>query len=695
MKNSKSYKIITVILAVLFALSIFFAFSSAKSVKADTSFSPDTYFGGDNLSFENDNLVKKITPTSDTLTFKNSVAINDFEIKASAITDVKKITITVKTNSFFHPTSPAGVGVYNEEDSENKTEIENVIVLDIENGKFSLNNVEKESISDFTSVKLSVDNNNVLSATVDEVKATNTDGYYTVYGRDKVKATISFKFELASGKSVGYYKLFYVDQGVNVTEHPYRQTFELKDGGNGFNVIALERVSLGESVIKNENDGLNSIKLNSIKVIEGRETTFSFSALSLLGTTHNYKIGETAEFNGVKRVWKENDDNPNIMSVYGEDGGTLTMKINNGSAVIETYKVTVVKKENDKIAPSYKKLDDIKSAIKAVGKSLNNSLEKDYVVNGENVKKYVRLGSSITVPNMQSLINEDLFAAYNSLSHVTYYKTPTSSTGSTTASSITLSGEGDYQYYTLFKDENGNILDKEIVEKALSFGVSNDLQATEIDDVKVRLVNFAENINIVEIDKDGNDTVDEIVPIFYFSVLDNAPLFVESITEQADGYIGVEYTATAFNIVDSNISSSNISDPVYKLFYNKNVNASADDDGWVEIPAKSSVVETYDENGFDYDDIKSFNYDGKLTFTPIKGAYKISCQITSTRSDRTEKAFTSVIKVSEKPAKVKPATHWLRNNAWSVTFLSVGVLCLAGIVVLLFTKPKEVAEDDE
>ena len=49
----------------------------------------------------------------------------------------------------------------------------------------------------------------------------------------------------------------------------------------------------------------------------------------------------------------------------------------------------------------------------------------------------------------------------------------------------------------------------------------------------------------------------------------------------------------------------------------------------------------------------------------------------------------ALIRIKEEGKVVVPDDHWLENNAWSVVFLSIGSLCLIGIVVLLFIKPKD------
>ena len=63
------------------------------------------------------------------------------------------------------------------------------------------------------------------------------------------------------------------------------------------------------------------------------------------------------------------------------------------------------------------------------------------------------------------------------------------------------------------------------------------------------------------------------------------------------------------------------------------------------------------------------------------------------KSVRFDSAST-VIRVYGEKTEVKVDTHWLQNNIWSVIFLSIGTLALIGIIVLLFVKPKEVAETD-
>ena len=115
----------------------------------------------------------------------------------------------------------------------------------------------------------------------------------------------------------------------------------------------------------------------------------------------------------------------------------------------------------------------------------------------------------------------------------------------------------------------------------------------------------------------------------------------------------------------------------------------------VAIPKASNITDTeYEQDGYDYDDIQAINYNGELTFTPDKiGSYKIVCMATSKVTAR-DAVGSSIIRIESAPKVVKVDNHWLQNNVWSVVFLSIGTLCLIGIVVLLCIKPKEETDED-
>ena len=123
----------------------------------------------------------------------------------------------------------------------------------------------------------------------------------------------------------------------------------------------------------------------------------------------------------------------------------------------------------------------------------------------------------------------------------------------------------------------------------------------------------------------------------------------------------------------------------YKLYYNSNVNANEGDEGWREVVKKKDATTDAD---------KAIAYDGTLTFNPTEiGSYMIKCTATSEVSSRHDEDLT-IIRVKSEPKVVEVPSTWLKDNVWSVVFLSVGTLCLIGIVVLLFIKPKEETDND-
>ena len=170
--------------------------------------------------------------------------------------------------------------------------------------------------------------------------------------------------------------------------------------------------------------------------------------------------------------------------------------------------------------------------------------------------------------------------------------------------------------------------------------------------------------------------------VFTFAIDDDAPISVEVPETQGAGYLNTKYVASGFEI----LSGSNVT---YTLYYNEKADATKDAEGWEEVSSENDY--------FTESEIESIGYDGTYTFTPIKiGSYKIKCEVSSGTSSSARYAEgETVISVKEEPSVVKPDNHWLKNNLWSVIFLSVGTLSLIGIIILLFIKPKEEVETDE
>ena len=180
--------------------------------------------------------------------------------------------------------------------------------------------------------------------------------------------------------------------------------------------------------------------------------------------------------------------------------------------------------------------------------------------------------------------------------------------------------------------------------------------------------------------------------VFSFEIKDNAPINITAVN-QSKGYVGTTYTVSKFNVSATGYT------PTYELYYNSDATELPVGDWeqtWTRIPKASEVTEVDAmPEGFTYEDIQNINYDGQLTFTPDRiGKYVIKCTVSSTSSVRSASATASV-EVQETPTIVKPVNPWLKDNVWSVVFLSAGTVCLIIVIILLFIKPKEKIEEED
>jgi hypothetical protein len=260
---------------------------------------------------------------------------------------------------------------------------------------------------------------------------------------------------------------------------------------------------------------------------------------------------------------------------------------------------------------------------------------------------------------MESLVSDDV-TSYKNLTYTIYYTTPETSSSYSSSLKIPVTTAGKYSFYVVFKDKAGNEMD-----------ASKFVKTDSLDPNNVAYGEYE-------------------MYVFEFEVFDNAPLELDA-RPQGTAYVGVRYTATNFKVTASENTKS------YKLWYASERTEDAVGDyhyDWKEVIVRSKATdpdEVYNDV-FTYDDIYDINYDGTITFTPHKtGYFKIECIVSSSSSARGESAE-SIIEV--KTASKVPAVRFASNvNVPQVIFLSVGGLCLAGIIALLFVKPKTKKED--
>ena len=335
---------------------------------------------------------------------------------------------------------------------------------------------------------------------------------------------------------------------------------------------------------------------------------------------------------------------------YDEQTNRITIPIFSEIGDLVGVKGRIFKEELNEEAPKYVEGQDRVQALKAFEYALKQQYLKE---DG----KYAVIGSTISLPSFKDLVYDNN-TAYEKLTYEVRYATPSSSSFSSSSSLVVnLSKEGDYVFYVMFKDVDGNAMDE-------------DLFVKEQDGVK-----------IINNDADAYGQF-----VFKFHIENNADIEIIPASTQGKGWRGIRYTASSFKIDASGCTIT------YKLFYNPDSDATKDSSGWVEIPSFKSVEDDTDYflNGYSYEDLKSINYDGEVKFTPNKiGAYRIDCTASSNMTVQEVTESSEIIKIAEEKVVVRPGNNWLKNNAWSVVFLSVGSLCLVGIIVLLCVKPKE------
>ncbi|MBQ7348470.1 MAG: hypothetical protein IJW47_00605 [Clostridia bacterium] len=639
MKQAKVYKIaLTLITAVMFVLAgLSLIFSSPVYAEELGNYFSGTYT---ETKLE-DNAVKFTVSDGQTVMLKNSLVINELAFDVDIPSEVKSVTLTFNTKTY----------------DVNGNYVDGNNVFDTVAHKLTLNTDGSASSFNETDGETPISSGNVkiyfkvvgsllgvsLNDNTDTSFFGNATSKYLVKNVGKCIANaLTFTFDLVDGSETAVFSLNSVDQGwENYTAGEYKQTFETENGE--IKTKAKARIALNESIYISTATGY---ELNAFL---GSRYSLEFTPYSVLGNVYKNQLYIAEGTN----LWLSNEDKPNEF-IFGSTLNNV-LEIKDSSATQETFTFNVAEKNlTTNSAPTYKDPAQAESLIESYKVALGKAILADY--NG--VKYCIRLGDEVTVPSMESLICDD-YTAYNNLTHTLYYRTP-ETTGSVTDWDIPTDKAGEYQFYVVFKDADG--------------------EAMKTDD----FYTF-----------DDNDE-NLLIPgqyyayVFKFTIIDDAPISVTSVN-QSKGYVDTTYTVSSFNISATGYT------PTYELYYNSDLNAQLVgewENTWTLIPKASSVGEndTMPE-GFTYEEIQSIAYDGSLTFTPDRvGKYVIKCTVSSSSSVRSASG-TAMVEVQDKPNVVTPANPWLRENVWSVVFLSVGTVCLIAVIILLFIKPKDKAEE--
>lgn len=668
MKTAKFRNII--LLLSVFALSLvcglsFMNFGVAKAVSASAYF---TYVLGSHsdsdVKFE-DGKVKIPMKTGDTIKLKNKLVFDEFATVFEFPSGSEEVTVSMFCDSF----DANGNKKVSGDETTYETLIENKLVLTLDEGRLkAVWNDGTEILIDTSysfgeQIELKVFAvNNYLEAVVNDVFVpyttdAQTKKYYKLDQTDKVVGEIRYSVKSESDVNFNVVSL---DQQSSDASGNFKQTFELD--GNNFVKTAFPRITLNKSFFP-------SIDGEILEVENGRQYTITLTSYSVLGNVSNDSIKIVSDSVNEGKLWVGDKSSSSKVFVFSYDRDNPEVAFNfvnkaSESEIYEEYTAKVVPDvENGKgNAPAFRTVangDFDEDALESFKVALLKNLKSDYVVNGVTEKHYIRIGSDqyLELPSMRNLVKDDL-TSYENLKYTICYKSETA--GSTYSSKFRLPVEtaGKYVFYVLFEDFNGN----------------------KIEEDKF----FKKDGDKVEYDKEFSQYVFGLDGSIYLE--DDAPLGVTAYN-QGDGYVGVEYKATAFKISSSGYTAK------YSLWYSA-TKIEKNSTEWVQITKASDAKdEGEDYGGYTYEQIKAINYDGNLSFSPDKvGYYKIDCNVTSSSAERSV-SESVIIKVGETTV-VRPDSHWLEKNVWSVVFLSVGTLCLIAIIVLLCIKPKEDEDDD-
>ncbi len=652
MKTAKSYKIlflcVTLVLSMILAISFLNFGSPVKAATTTVTENSATaqFSGVSDIKYTDGKMVAKVT-NGDTVSVKNKLVTDDLAFEVEIPADVTKVTVTLKSDAYYSN----GNKKVDAEDATKYTMEKSVVnelfidLTDSANIKFNLNSESAQTVSAVNKITFNVVDG-VLSATIGDKTSTNADPYFKVAQIEKSVASITFGFEVKEGKTADF-AIKSIDQKASDTEGKYKQSFVMTDKQNGNNTEKV--IEMARPMVTVEGD-FKEFGINSVKVYSGKTYNLSFNVYSVFGNVKNsslfVKDNDKISLYGVA-------ENKKIVE-FGTVGTTefeVAYKDNGNDVVVEKYTASVIKQQDDTVAPKYN-LDD--NAIQNFKDALNKAIKTE--IDG---KEYsVVLGQKITIPSMKDLIT-DGETNYSSLKHTVYYNTPDSENQTTTGWNITVNKAGVYKFYVVFADAEGNTMEKD--------------QFYTIDE------------------NDGSFNGQEYEKyLFEFVINADAPLSVSALA-QGKAYVGTKYNAPSFDMATTAYKKT------YTLYYNSNVKADQtvdveNDNNWVAVPVAANTSASTELKGITYDRVKAIGYDGALAFTPDqKGTYAIVCEITS-ESTATSLSATAFIIADAETVEVKPYDNWAGENVWSIVFLSIGTLCLIAIIALLFVKPKPKTE---
>lgn len=441
------------------------------------------------------------------------------------------------------------------------------------------------------------------------------------------------------------------------------------------------------------------------------------SATSIFGTTAFATEGEgageqpvvyAAQSDIVDIVFAKNKvdyftANDKVVDLTSKDNANLTIRVELGGNVLasgvdysysagsivygETDDYSVVLVNNNGTAEASDDIDLATATVKVVNStdiSNNADYQVKYAVENDaltlfnaaiatNVNKVINdklvsTSTSVEIPkSFWDLLDLGVFESSQLVTKVYLAKPKTdfsvvNSSWKSDLSKLSLSGYGTYAFYVEIKDFYGNqvVVDKETME----------------------------------LRTDGwylKDTDTRVIPVFSFDYIKEVVPSIEISAKQRTGIIGVEYNS-------GRLTTENVAKTTITLYYNENPNATITGETAEERVAALSA------NGWKVATAEQATISGgtltssSLKFTPlVKGAfaYKVVA-IGSDVDNQTIADASGAISVTQAVQAQKLVNvkfrNFLKTNWLSLVFLGIAFLCVVGIIVLAFYKPKDAEE---
>lgn len=238
-----------------------------------------------------------------------------------------------------------------------------------------------------------------------------------------------------------------------------------------------------------------------------------------------------------------------------------------------------------------------------------------------------------------------------------------SSTWSSTLAKISLSNSGTYYFYVEVKDACYNEVVKSSDYKLKADGWYKE---TTPDDPATP-------------DVDESEYNELVIPVFSFTYDKVVTHKIEIETKVKEGIVGQEFT-----YVKATVTASNKAD--VKLYYNPSITDKKPGD-----EGASGWVEAVNGEHAEYTTLSST----ATKFTPlVKGSFCIYVESRGGESGyEIKQEYSDIITVNKEIQQQKLVNDafakFLKNNWLSVVFLGIALLCVVGIVILAFYKPKD------